>query len=275
MTDGPSGQRVAVHLLDVRYHKDPYSMREAGDFLGEEQWNWLNESLHRTRNEAAVNLVVSGIQVLRPWPHVGEVWGRFPQARDRLLRTLLASGARGLILLSGDAHMGQLNALRCGKTVLYELTSSGLTHSVDDWPYLPRGLGKIVSGWLLWLFPEHHLVGKSWLGRNFGELEINFGDNASMPSVLGRLFSLNPDASRGQQVLEQELLGAEAAVEGSLNSAECKPIRGEETPVAMVARIHLVVLTLGALSAPLISGLCMLCWGGGADQGQEDHEKED
>ena len=65
------GERtITVILLDVRYHKEPYCswpMRmqcreEDKDFLGPEQWKWLEATLRNSKSD--VNLIVSGIQIL-------------------------------------------------------------------------------------------------------------------------------------------------------------------------------------------------------------------
>ena len=58
--------------LDLRYHKSPYSDVD-GDFLGEEQWAWLAETLQSAKEDAVV--VVSSLQVLDERYGLGERWG--------------------------------------------------------------------------------------------------------------------------------------------------------------------------------------------------------
>jgi alkaline phosphatase D len=55
-----SGKTVAVVTLDARFHRDPYGTA-GGDFLGEEQWAWLERTL--AASTADVHLVVSSVQV--------------------------------------------------------------------------------------------------------------------------------------------------------------------------------------------------------------------
>jgi hypothetical protein len=63
-------EEVYILGVDVRYHKEPYCswpMRmqcreEDKDFLGPEQWKWLEATLSNSKND--VNLIVSGIQIL-------------------------------------------------------------------------------------------------------------------------------------------------------------------------------------------------------------------
>jgi len=238
MTDAPKGQKIAFHLLDNRHNKSPYSDPD-GDFLGEEQWAWFEKSLREAKDEAAVNVVLSGIQVYRPWPRGGEVWRRFPKAHQRLLKTLAESRVKGLILLSGDVHMAQLNGLQCGNTLIPELTSSGLTHSVRDLFFV----AKWVVRWVLWIWPQDHLMAPTWLGRNFGELDIDIDDNGSA-KVKGRIFSLHPGKFFGSPVIEQDFEGLS---DGSLlDVSQCEPFQGREPKSSMYRRAGCSVIVLFA-----------------------------
>lgn len=170
---GRSG--VLVVLLDVRYHKDPYGADGRGDFLGEEQWAWLERTLRGSR--ARAHVLVSGLQVLSV-KGVGESWSRFPAARRRLLSLLHRLRVAAPILLSGDIHMAELNAARCtaaptaeerlwrggsaggsatgpgswsdnsgaaSVSGLVELTSSGMTHSWGHRPMPSLADGPLTS----------------------------------------------------------------------------------------------------------------------------------
>ena len=96
-TVGTGEKQVKFILLDNRYHKDPYGAPN-GDFLGETQWKWLEKEV--LMSTAAFNVIVSGIQIL---PNdrffSAESWSRFPSQRERLLKLLLSSKAKGVILL--------------------------------------------------------------------------------------------------------------------------------------------------------------------------------
>ena len=144
---GGGGRTVAVFFLDCRTNKDPWPRgfdfdggKGAGlDFLGAEQWEWFEASLKAST--AHVNLVVNGLQVLSqsrvPNGNLAEDWEKFPQAKERLLEAAMGSGARNVVLVSGDVHMAQLMGVRCrrrgggggAEEALYELTTSGITHS--------------------------------------------------------------------------------------------------------------------------------------------------
>ena len=64
-----SNRTVAIFLLDCRSNKTPwnqtfpnnYQLDYGGDFLGEEQWQWLEQTL--SRSTASVNIIVQGLQV--------------------------------------------------------------------------------------------------------------------------------------------------------------------------------------------------------------------
>jgi alkaline phosphatase D len=140
-----------------RYEQDLSVSGLSASILGDEQWRWLEAQL---RTPAHLRVLVSTIQVI-PQAHGWERWGLFPHELARLLAALRTAapapdgGASGVLLLSGDRHLGALyrhtptlpematpsaepselhawdardGARREGPTV-YELTSSALTHS--------------------------------------------------------------------------------------------------------------------------------------------------
>ncbi len=135
-------RRIQVILLDTRWHRSPLvrplipglpgQERYIPDpspektLLGESQWLWLEAQLQQP---AQVRLIYSGIQVLAQG-HGWERWGNLPRERQRLLDTITRTKAQGVILLSGDRHIGafykEANAL---PYPLWEMTSSGLTHA--------------------------------------------------------------------------------------------------------------------------------------------------
>jgi alkaline phosphatase D len=152
-----SGERaLKLILLDVRYHRERPGAD--GDILGGEQWAWLEQELMSSR--ACAHLIGSGIQVL-PEQHPYEKWANFPKARQRLLDLVRRSKAPGAVLLSGDRHIAELSVLEDGPYPLYELTSSGLSHSWANHP------GE----------PNRHRVGSVYTGKNFGLIELALEDS--------------------------------------------------------------------------------------------------
>lgn len=140
-TYGPPGRRVQVLLPDTRWFRSPLKRTPQRDapgaerwvpdaepsrtMLGAAQWQWLEEQL---RQPADVRLFVSSIQVLAEG-HGWERWGNFPLERQRLFDLIGRTRAQGVVMLSGDRHIGALYRETQGTPYpLVELTSSGMTH---------------------------------------------------------------------------------------------------------------------------------------------------
>ena len=176
-----------VVLLDTRFNKDPYT-RLDGDFLGEEQWRWLETELADERPDLL--LLGSSIQVLPEGKLVEESWSRFPASRERLLRLVLESPVANVLLLSGDIHTSEILKARCGvgrDRQLIEFTASGLTHtfteSTRDKSRAKGGPMEVVSKGpfkLLvytvyqWLFPHFYReqAAHHYRGIHFGLVDV-------------------------------------------------------------------------------------------------------
>jgi alkaline phosphatase D len=153
----PEG-KVKVFVLDTRYFRTSLTRSNekgkryqpgeygVGTVLGEAQWKWLKSELNTS--EADFNIIVSSIQVLSS-EHGFETWGNFPHEVDRLQDIILNSGARGVIILSGDRHISEFSADRI-KGLPYPLldfTSSGLTHVYSGYSGEPNPfrIGEVIS----------------------------------------------------------------------------------------------------------------------------------
>lgn len=136
--------KVKLILLDVRSFRDSIG-NLAGSILGQEQWAWLIGEL--SASDADVHVIGSGIQIL-PNEHPYEKWGNFPVERERLVQILSRLEVKNPILLSGDRHLGEMSIDTLpGKTPILEITSSGLTHSYDNFTEEKnlRRVGKVLS----------------------------------------------------------------------------------------------------------------------------------
>ena len=140
---GPEGKRVQVILLDGRYFRSllkradkplpgtrivPYIpiTDDGATMLGDEQWKWLEAEL---KKPAEVRLICSGIQVVND-DHPFEKWGNLPKERRKLLDLIKSTGANGVVLLTGDRHLGEISL--DSKSVgypLFDITASGFNQA--------------------------------------------------------------------------------------------------------------------------------------------------
>ncbi|MEM9226826.1 MAG: alkaline phosphatase D family protein [Verrucomicrobiota bacterium] len=175
-TFGPPGKQVSVFLIDDRYFADRPG--EEAELLGAAQWAWLEKALKAS--QAELKLIASGIQIL-PLEQSFEKWANFPRERARLLNFINAEAITGVIFITGDRHIHEMMVKSDEQTryPLIELTSSGLTHSWQDFPgepnrhrigdvYRELGFGLITIDW------ETHPVTLSLEIRNEDDAIVNF-----------------------------------------------------------------------------------------------------
>lgn len=125
------GMVVRVILLDGRYFREPikridkvYQADPDGDILGAAQWSWLEQELAK---EEDLLIIGTGVQII-PDEHRFEKWALFPTSQKRLFSLLEKETTENIVLLSGDRHIGEVSKLPLSSKVVYEVTSSGLTH---------------------------------------------------------------------------------------------------------------------------------------------------
>jgi alkaline phosphatase D len=180
---GPVGKRVQVILLDTRYFRSklkkeakplpgtrivPYLPNTDPDatMLGADQWKWLEEQL---KQPAEIRLLVSSIQLVAD-EHPHEKWSNLPLERDRLYKLLRDSKANGLIVLSGDRHLGEISMdPKAIGYPLFDITSSGLNQGTKDWRAPTE--------------PNRHRIAMMAHGDNFGMLTIDWSRASPMISL--------------------------------------------------------------------------------------------
>ena len=150
--------KIKVIVLDTRYFRtslkeDPSGIKRylpnedgEGTILGDAQWQWLGKELKNS--PADFNIIVSSIQFLSD-QHGFETWGNFPHEVERLKSMIVDSGAKGVIVLSGDRHISEFSKIKQANLSfpLIDFTSSGLTHAYTSYSGEPNPyrLGEVVA----------------------------------------------------------------------------------------------------------------------------------
>ena len=156
---------VKIILLDTRYFRDSLVKDGKanlpnwnGEVLGETQWDWLEKEL--MDSEADVHIIGSSIQVLSE-EHRFEKWANFPLERQRLLNLIAMKKVKNPIFISGDRHIGEVAKTFWGNHIIYEVTSSSLTHGWSK---------RRVEA-------NQHRVGEMVYNENYGLIEISKQDS--------------------------------------------------------------------------------------------------
>lgn len=125
---------VDFFFLDCRYHRDS---NEAPDgpgktFLGAGQLAWLKEGLKASK--APFKVLISGSGWTAAKGAGGDSWSSALHERNALFDYIRDEKVGGVVLLSGDTHTGECNAIdwsRHGGYDLYDLVSSPLAQNAS------------------------------------------------------------------------------------------------------------------------------------------------
>lgn len=157
---------VKIILLDTRYFRDTldpdlgstarYLPNLEGDILGEEQWQWFENTLRNSK--ADFHILGSGIQVIADEQGY-EKWANFPKSRARMFNLLAEINPKPLIIISGDRHIAEVSKIEIPglSYPLYDFTASGLTHT---WG-------------MYWDEPNQYRVDSLIVSKNFGLLRLD------------------------------------------------------------------------------------------------------
>ncbi len=192
---GPEGRRVQVILLDTRWFRGAFNSdlrsrqekkrigkvgnylpnrEKSASILGDAQWQWLEMQLEKA---AEVRLVVSSTQIIADGKGMDE-WGVFPLERQRLFNLIQSTGAKGVLLLSGNVHFAEVSRWDGGSYPLYDFTASGMTHVNPEYAAAPNS----------------HRVAGPFVDHNFGLVEIDW--EAPLEPVI-RMMALAVDGNTG------------------------------------------------------------------------------
>lgn len=117
-------------LLDDRYHRSPNTYPDKHsekEFLGKRQMQWLKEGLMASNRNINFRFIVMGNQVLNPVNDF-ECFRHFTNEWEELMEFIVQHRIEGVVFLSGDRHMTEMNFFQPGKEFyrLYDVTSSPL-----------------------------------------------------------------------------------------------------------------------------------------------------
>ncbi len=225
---GPPGKRVQVIMLDTRYHRTALTKENAprpgerylryrprtepgATVLGEAQWKWLESQI---KQPAEVRLIGSSIQLVAD-EHGFEMWANFPKERERFYDLVKKTGAGGVVVLSGDRHLGEisLDPTTVGYP-LYDVTSSGLNQGSKGWRAPEKNTHRVAA---MPYGDNFGMVLIDWIDDNPRlTLQLRDEDGDVMSAVKVRLATLKPTGKAppaAQQKLPAGILTpAEAAV---------------------------------------------------------------
>lgn len=189
---GQEGERIQIILLDTRWFKSPFkidslSVEERNEIgkvgkytanfdstatlLGERQMIWLEEEL---KKEADIRLICSSIQVIPNQKGMDE-WANYPLERSQFLN-LLSTCTGTPVILSGNVHFAEISKLKVGKRLIYEFTSSGLTHVNETY-------GKA---------PNQYRDQGPFIDLNYGLIKVNWETNELSLTIKGMNKSEEP-----------------------------------------------------------------------------------
>jgi alkaline phosphatase D len=167
---------VDFFFLDGRFYRDPDTTPVPGKtMLGERQFSWLQAELKKST--AVFKVLVSGSAWSVDKGVASDSWTGSRHERDRLFDFIRDNGIGGVILVSGDLHVGELNAIpwsQRGGYDLYDLISSPLAQKTPD-------------SWLEQR-PEHRIRPVYFQGSNVGVIDFVFDGS---PRVIYRLFDIH------------------------------------------------------------------------------------
>ncbi len=187
--------KVDFFFIDDRYYRDPDEDPDTPEktLLGEKQLSWLKSEL---KNSAAVfKVIVSGSGFSSSEGPAGDSWAAFLHERNHLLDFIRDNQVSGVVVLSGDSHIGEINMIpwsEHGGYDVYDLVSSPLAQQTPD-------------SWLEGR-PEQRIRPVYFQGSNVGVVDFIFDGE---PRLTYRLFDIH-----GRSVWETFEVHADEMVNG-------------------------------------------------------------
>ncbi len=123
---------IDFFFIDCRYHRDPNNYEDSSEktMLGQAQLQWLKQGLKKSTSPFKIILSGSGWTVAKGAG--GDSWASYLHERNNLFNFIRDEKISGVVLVSGDTHVGELNCIpwsEQGGYDLYDLVSSPLGQS--------------------------------------------------------------------------------------------------------------------------------------------------
>jgi len=132
---------VDFFFLDGRYYRDPNDEPDirGKTMLGKRQLEWLKEGL--AASDAPFKVLVSGSGFSQGKGPLGDSWASHQAERDALFNFIVDRDITGVVLISGDTHVGEFNCIpwsEQGGYDFYELVSSPLAQKTEKGEWTAR-----------------------------------------------------------------------------------------------------------------------------------------
>jgi len=161
--------QVEFFVIDGRWYRDPDEDPDTPEktMLGAAQYAWLTERLEAST--AVFKVLVSGSGWSKNKGVGGDSWAAFLHERDRLFDFIRDHEITGVVGISGDTHVGELNVIpwsENGGYDIYDMVSSPLAQVIPD-SWLERR-------------PEQRIWPVYFQGSNFGLIDFKMGEDPTL-----------------------------------------------------------------------------------------------
>jgi alkaline phosphatase D len=193
--------KVDFFFLDGRFYRDPNDDPDTPEktMLGTAQFEWLKDEL--AASDAIFKVIVSGSGFSKAKGPGGDSWAAFLHERDRLFDFIRDVEITGVVLATGDSHIGELNVIpwsENGGYDYYDLVSSPLAQrNPDSW---------------LHRRPERRIRPVYFKGSSVGVIDFIFDDE---PRLMYRIIDIH-----GRNVWEPFVVRADELVNGVVSWPE-------------------------------------------------------